>query len=143
MVSTRLASNAAPYAARCFSPNGGAHSFLSKCETSNRRIDVLELIQLVQLYEKPPQYFSLSRLVSVIQALLAQINQFQPSSWSYAANSAKAAWRSSSARRLYIISASNEHGDVFRPFDTRSFPRPEVESEKDGRCSACSLLPVW
>jgi hypothetical protein len=36
---------------------GMAHSFLSKCETGDRRIDVLELIQLAQLYGKPPQYF--------------------------------------------------------------------------------------
>jgi transcriptional regulator with XRE-family HTH domain len=36
---------------------GMAHSFLSKCETGDRRIDVMELIQLAQLYGKPPQYF--------------------------------------------------------------------------------------
>jgi transcriptional regulator with XRE-family HTH domain len=36
---------------------GMAHSFLSKCETGDRRIDVLELIQLAELYGKPPQYF--------------------------------------------------------------------------------------
>ena len=36
---------------------GMSHSFLSKCETGDRRIDVMELIQLVQLYGKPPQYF--------------------------------------------------------------------------------------
>jgi hypothetical protein len=34
-----------------------AHSFLSKCETGDCRIDVMELIQLAQLYGKPPQYF--------------------------------------------------------------------------------------
>jgi hypothetical protein len=36
---------------------GVAHSFLSKCETGDRRVDVLELIQLAQLYGKSPQYF--------------------------------------------------------------------------------------
>jgi transcriptional regulator with XRE-family HTH domain len=36
---------------------GMAHSFLSKCETGDCRIDVMELIQLAQLYGKPPQYF--------------------------------------------------------------------------------------
>jgi ribosome-binding protein aMBF1 (putative translation factor) len=36
---------------------GMAHSFLSKCETGERRIDVVELLQLAQIYAKPPQYF--------------------------------------------------------------------------------------
>ena len=36
---------------------GRAHSFLSKCETGERSIEVFELIQLAQIYEKPPQYF--------------------------------------------------------------------------------------
>ena len=36
---------------------GRAHSFLSKCETGERRIDVLELLQLAKLYKKPLQYF--------------------------------------------------------------------------------------
>jgi transcriptional regulator with XRE-family HTH domain len=36
---------------------GMAHSFLSKCETGERRIDVMELIQLAQLYGKPTGYF--------------------------------------------------------------------------------------
>ena len=36
---------------------GRAHSFLSKCETGERTIEVLELIQLAQIYDKPPQYF--------------------------------------------------------------------------------------
>jgi len=36
---------------------GMAHSFLSKCETGDRRIDVMELIQLAQMYGKTPQYF--------------------------------------------------------------------------------------
>lgn len=36
---------------------GMAHSFLSKCETGERRIDVMELIQLAQLYRKPPNIF--------------------------------------------------------------------------------------
>jgi transcriptional regulator with XRE-family HTH domain len=34
-----------------------AHSFLSKCETGERSIEVFELIQLAQIYAKPPQYF--------------------------------------------------------------------------------------
>lgn len=36
---------------------GVAHSFLSKCEMGDRRVDVLELIQLEKLYGKSPQYF--------------------------------------------------------------------------------------
>ena len=36
---------------------GRAHSFLSKCETGERRVDVLELLQLAKLYEKPLRYF--------------------------------------------------------------------------------------
>jgi transcriptional regulator with XRE-family HTH domain len=36
---------------------GRAHSFLSKCETGERSIEVFELIQLAQVYERPPQYF--------------------------------------------------------------------------------------
>jgi len=33
------------------------HSFLSKCETGERRVDVLELLQLAKLYKKPLLYF--------------------------------------------------------------------------------------
>jgi ribosome-binding protein aMBF1 (putative translation factor) len=36
---------------------GRAHSFLSKCETGERRVDVLELLQLAKLYRKPLRYF--------------------------------------------------------------------------------------
>lgn len=36
---------------------GRAHSFLSKCETGERSLEVFELIQLAQIYDKPPQYF--------------------------------------------------------------------------------------
>ncbi len=36
---------------------GRAHSFLSKCETGERSIEVFELIQLAQIYKKPPQFF--------------------------------------------------------------------------------------
>jgi len=36
---------------------GFSHSFLSKCETGERRIDMMELLQLAKLYGKPPQYF--------------------------------------------------------------------------------------
>ena len=33
------------------------HSFLSKCETGDRRVDVMEFLQLAQIYSKPLQYF--------------------------------------------------------------------------------------
>jgi len=36
---------------------GFSHSFLSKCETGERRIDVMELLQLAKLYGKPPEFF--------------------------------------------------------------------------------------
>jgi transcriptional regulator with XRE-family HTH domain len=36
---------------------GFSHSFLSKCETGDRRIDVIELLQLAKLYGKTPSYF--------------------------------------------------------------------------------------
>jgi len=36
---------------------GFSHSFLSKCETGERRIDVMELLQLAKLYGKPPSFF--------------------------------------------------------------------------------------
>lgn len=36
---------------------GFSHSFLSKCETGERRIDVIELLQLAKLYGKPPEHF--------------------------------------------------------------------------------------
>lgn len=36
---------------------GLSHSFLSKCETGERRVDVMELLQLAKLYGKPLQYF--------------------------------------------------------------------------------------
>ncbi len=34
-----------------------SHSFLSKCETGERSIDVMELLQLAELYGKSPEYF--------------------------------------------------------------------------------------
>ena len=34
-----------------------SHSFLSKCETGDRRIDLIEFLQLAKLYRKPPQFF--------------------------------------------------------------------------------------
>jgi hypothetical protein len=34
-----------------------AHSFLSKCETGERSIEVFEFLQLAQIYKKPPQFF--------------------------------------------------------------------------------------
>lgn len=36
---------------------GRSHSFLSKCETGERSIEVFELLQIAHLYGKPPQYF--------------------------------------------------------------------------------------
>jgi transcriptional regulator with XRE-family HTH domain len=36
---------------------GLSHSFLSKCETGERSIDVIDLLQLAKLYRKPLQYF--------------------------------------------------------------------------------------
>lgn len=36
---------------------GMSHSFLSKCETGERRVDVMELLQLAKLYGKPVQHF--------------------------------------------------------------------------------------
>ena len=46
---------------------GMAHSFLSKCETKERRIDVLEFLQLAELYGKPLQFFLFSGQVSIAQ----------------------------------------------------------------------------
>jgi transcriptional regulator with XRE-family HTH domain len=36
---------------------GMPHSFLSKCETGERQIDVMEFLQLFKLYGKPLEYF--------------------------------------------------------------------------------------
>jgi hypothetical protein len=36
---------------------GMSHSFLSKCETGDRRVDVIEFLQLARLYSKPLAYF--------------------------------------------------------------------------------------
>ena len=36
---------------------GMAHSFLSKCETGERRVDVMEFLQLTKLYGKSLDYF--------------------------------------------------------------------------------------
>ncbi|QNI35848.1 helix-turn-helix transcriptional regulator [Edaphobacter sp. 4G125] len=36
---------------------GFSHSFLSKCETGERRIDVMELLQLAELYGKSADFF--------------------------------------------------------------------------------------
>ncbi len=36
---------------------GMAHSFLSKCETGERSVDVIDLLQLAKLYGKSIQYF--------------------------------------------------------------------------------------
>jgi transcriptional regulator with XRE-family HTH domain len=36
---------------------GRSHSFLSKCETGERSVDVIDLLQLATLYGKPIQYF--------------------------------------------------------------------------------------
>lgn len=36
---------------------GMPHSFVSKCETGERRIDVMEFLQLARLYRKSLDYF--------------------------------------------------------------------------------------
>jgi len=36
---------------------GMPHSFLSKCETGDRRIDVMEFLQLAQMYGKTLDFF--------------------------------------------------------------------------------------
>lgn len=36
---------------------GMPHSFLSKCETGDRRIDVMEFLQLAQIYGKTLDFF--------------------------------------------------------------------------------------
>ncbi len=46
---------------------GMAHSFLSKCETKERRIDVLEFLQLAELYRKPLQFFLFAEEISISQ----------------------------------------------------------------------------
>ena len=37
---------------------GMAHSFLNKCESGERAIDVAELWALAQIYDKPLSYFA-------------------------------------------------------------------------------------
>ncbi len=36
---------------------GRPHSFLSKCESGERSVDVMELLQLANIYKKPVSYF--------------------------------------------------------------------------------------
>ena len=36
---------------------GMAHSYLSKCETGDRRIDLMEFLQLAKPYRESPQFF--------------------------------------------------------------------------------------
>ena len=36
---------------------GMSHSFLSKCETGDRRVNVIEFLQLANLYSKPLAFF--------------------------------------------------------------------------------------
>ena len=36
---------------------GRAHSFLSKCETGERRVDAIELLQMAKLYRKSLDFF--------------------------------------------------------------------------------------
>ena len=36
---------------------GRSHSYLSKCETGERSVDVIDLLQLATLYKKPIQFF--------------------------------------------------------------------------------------
>lgn len=49
------------------------HSFLSKCETGERRIDGLELLQLARAYGKPPSFFSKTRAGATPQPLLGTL----------------------------------------------------------------------
>ena len=51
---------------------GMAHSFLSKCETKERRVDVLEFLQLAELYGKPLQFFLFSDDTSITQSVQQQ-----------------------------------------------------------------------
>jgi len=45
-----------------------AHSFLSKCETGERRVDVIEFLVLAKLYGKPLEFFLNSGDIGVVQA---------------------------------------------------------------------------
>jgi hypothetical protein len=36
---------------------GRSHTFLSKCESGERSLDVMELLQLANIYKKPVNYF--------------------------------------------------------------------------------------
>jgi transcriptional regulator with XRE-family HTH domain len=45
-----------------------AHSFLSKCETGERRVDVIEFLVLAKLYGKPLEFFLNSADIGVLQA---------------------------------------------------------------------------
>jgi len=36
---------------------GMSHSYLSKCETGERSVDVIDLLELATLYGKPLQFF--------------------------------------------------------------------------------------
>ncbi|MGH9343785.1 MAG: helix-turn-helix domain-containing protein [Terriglobia bacterium] len=36
---------------------GRPHTFLSKCESGERSVDVVELLQLAAIYQKPVSYF--------------------------------------------------------------------------------------
>jgi hypothetical protein len=36
---------------------GRPHTFLSKCENGERSVDVMELLQLAQIYKKPVSHF--------------------------------------------------------------------------------------
>jgi hypothetical protein len=36
---------------------GRSHTFLSKCESGERSLDVMELLQLANIYKKPVNHF--------------------------------------------------------------------------------------
>ncbi len=46
--------------AKVSSKMGKAHSFISKCELGERRVDFVELLQLARIYQKDLSFFKIS-----------------------------------------------------------------------------------